>query len=112
MMPEQEIDILCFLLRISPDHRVIAHLDIGCGLVTVFVNGCQYLSIFSWVFIKCVPLFTRQIEVGGKSCEDRMIFLFYVNFPIRARCDIIFKTDAAKKIREPWPHRIAIKFAK
>src|SRR5882762_62655 len=49
--------------------------------------------------------------MGRKFAKNRMMFLFYINFSIGSRGDIVFPADSSQKIGKPGPHRIAIKLS-
>ena len=110
-MAKEKIDVLRLFLWVRPYYRVIAHLDIRVGLVTVLVDGCQNLSLRPGVLVESVPLLTRQIEMRRQVAEDGMLSVFNINFAVNLCCHIVFPADASEEIREPGPHRVAVKFS-
>ena len=112
-MPELEIDVAGFDRGVGPDDRVVAHPDVRGRTVGILIHTRQDVDIFSvpWILVVGVPLIVRNREDWVNSFEQRVFRALNVHSPVGERLDVASEAYPAHKIREPFPHRIAVELS-
>ena len=111
VMAHEDVHVARPFVLVDPDHRVIAHLRSAGRRVTALIDACQHVHIGSWRAVVGVPFLVLDREALGNSLHDGMIRGLHADRAAGERRNVRLEADAAHKIGEPRPHRIAVELA-
>ena len=97
-MSELEIDIAGPLLRIGPDDRVVAHLDIGLHRIAAFIYMSQDVHVGARVALVGVPLVFGHYESTRYVLHDRMLTVFHLHGAFGGLCDIVLIANLSQEV--------------
>src|SRR5579863_5127156 len=110
-MTHKNINVSGLDVLIRPNHRMVAHLDVGVGLVRFFVHAGQDMNVGARGFVIGVKLFVVNDEWRGDSLHRRMVLVLDGDRSGDKGSDVILEAYSTQEIAEPRPYLETIELA-